>query len=140
MPIFIIQGRFTREYVQGGIAKPEDRQAAISELCEQVGGRLVNLYFTTGPHDFAIITEMPDAQTASAVVLAAAARGGIEIHRDFAGLHPGGSQDHFRARRDPCRLLQADGRLIGRGLKSRLFLKRKGRPAVENFRSALCRV
>ena len=78
MPLFIIQGRFTREYMQGGIAQPEDRQAAISRLCEQAGGRLVNLYFTTGPHDFAVIAEMPDAQTTSAVVLAAAARGGIE--------------------------------------------------------------
>jgi uncharacterized protein with GYD domain len=78
MPLFIVQGRFTREYMQGGIAKPEDRQAAISRLCEQAGGRLVNLYFTTGPHDFAVIAEIPDAQTASAVVLAAAARGGIE--------------------------------------------------------------
>ena len=48
MPLFIVQGRFTREYLQGGIARPEDRQAAISQLCEQAGGRLVNLYFTTG--------------------------------------------------------------------------------------------
>lgn len=78
MPLFIVQGRFTREYLQGGIARPEDRQAAISQLCEQAGGRLVNLYFTTGPHDFAVITEMPDAQTVSAVILAVAARGGIE--------------------------------------------------------------
>ena len=78
MPLFIVQGRFTREYLQGGIAKPEDRQVAISQLCEQVGGRLVNLDFTTGPSDFVVITDMPDAQTASAAVLAAAARGGIE--------------------------------------------------------------
>src|SRR5690348_2404324 len=78
MAIFIVQGRFTREYLQGGIARPEDRQSAISQICQQAGGRLVNLYFTTGPYDFAVITEMPDAQTASAVVLAAAARGGIE--------------------------------------------------------------
>lgn len=27
MPIFVTQGRFTREYVRGGLAKPEDRQA-----------------------------------------------------------------------------------------------------------------
>jgi len=78
MPLFVVQRSFTREYLQGGIARPEDRQATISQLCEQVGGRLVNLYFTTGSYDFAVITEMPDAQTASAVVLAAAARGGIE--------------------------------------------------------------
>jgi hypothetical protein len=38
MPLFITQGRFTREYIKGGLAKPEDRHAAISRLCEQVGG------------------------------------------------------------------------------------------------------
>ena len=78
MPLFIVQGRFTREYLQGGITRPEDRQAAISQLCEQAGGRLVNLYFTTGASDFVIVTEMLDAQSVSAAVLAAAARGGIE--------------------------------------------------------------
>jgi hypothetical protein len=43
MPIFVTQGRFTREYLRGGLAKPEDRQAAISRLCEQAGGKLFNL-------------------------------------------------------------------------------------------------
>ena len=38
MPVFFTQGRFTREYLRGGLAKPEDRQAAISGLCEQAGG------------------------------------------------------------------------------------------------------
>ena len=52
MPIFITQGRFTREYVRGGLAKPEDRHAAISKLCEQAGGRMVSLHFTLGHYDF----------------------------------------------------------------------------------------
>jgi uncharacterized protein with GYD domain len=38
MPLFITQGRFTRDYIKGGLAKPEDRQAAIAALCEQAGG------------------------------------------------------------------------------------------------------
>jgi hypothetical protein len=41
MPLFITQGRFTREYIKGGLAKPEDRHDAIARLCEQVGGKLV---------------------------------------------------------------------------------------------------
>ena len=51
MAIFVTQGRFTREYLKGGLAKPEDRQAAISRLCEQAGGKLLNLYFTMGHYD-----------------------------------------------------------------------------------------
>jgi uncharacterized protein with GYD domain len=78
MAIFITQGRFTREYIKGGLTKPEDRQAAISRLCEQAGGKLLHLYFTLGHHDFTVISEMPDAQAASVISLVAAAGGGIE--------------------------------------------------------------
>jgi uncharacterized protein with GYD domain len=78
MPIFITQGRFTREYIKGGLARPEDREAAISRICEQVGGKLLNLYFTLGQNDFLVISEMPDAQTASMLSLVASGGGGIE--------------------------------------------------------------
>jgi hypothetical protein len=44
MPLFLTQGRFTREYIKGGLAKPEDRHAAIARLCEQAGGKLVPLF------------------------------------------------------------------------------------------------
>src|SRR5207237_5829813 len=46
MPLFVTQGRFTREYIKGGLAKPEDRHAAISRLCDQGGGKPEALYFT----------------------------------------------------------------------------------------------
>src|SRR6266581_2360299 len=78
MATFITQGRFTREYLKGGLAKPEDRQTAISRLCEQAGGKLVSLYFTLGQYDFIVISEMPDAQAASVLSLVAAGGGGIE--------------------------------------------------------------
>jgi uncharacterized protein with GYD domain len=78
MAIFLTQGRFTREYLQSGLAKPEDRQAATARLCEQAGGKLISLYFTLGQYDFCVISEMPDAQTASVLSLVAAGGGGIE--------------------------------------------------------------
>lgn len=78
MPIFITQGRFTREYIKGGLAKPEDRHAAISRLCEQAGGKLRDLYFTLGSYDFLVITDMPDAKAASLLALVAAGGGGVE--------------------------------------------------------------
>jgi len=78
MPLFITQGRFTREYIKGGLAKPEDRHAAISRICEQAGGKLVSLYFTLGQYDFVVVSEMPDAKTASVLALVAAGGGGIE--------------------------------------------------------------
>jgi uncharacterized protein with GYD domain len=78
MPIFITQGRFTREYVRGGLAKPEDRHAALSKLCEQAGGKMLSLHFTLGQYDFMLLTEMPDAKSAAAISLVAAGAGGIE--------------------------------------------------------------
>jgi uncharacterized protein with GYD domain len=78
MPLFITQGRFTREYIKGGLAKPEDRQAAIARLCEQVGGKLVSLYFTLGQYDFLLLSEMPEAKAASVLAFVAAGGGGIE--------------------------------------------------------------
>jgi len=78
MAIFITQGRFTRDYLKGGLARPEDRQAAIARLCEQAGGRMISLYFTLGQYDFIVISDMPDAQAASVISLVAAGGGGIE--------------------------------------------------------------
>jgi uncharacterized protein with GYD domain len=78
MAIFVTQGRLTREYIRGGPAKPEDRQAAISWLCEHADGELLNLYFTLDQHYFLLISEMPDARAASVISLAAAGGGGIQ--------------------------------------------------------------
>lgn len=77
MSIFLTQGRVTREYIRGGLAKPEDRHAAISRLCEQAGGKLLHLYFTLGHYDFLVISDMPDAKGASVLSLVAGGGGGI---------------------------------------------------------------
>jgi uncharacterized protein with GYD domain len=78
MSIFLTQGRFTREYIKGGLARAEDRHAAIARLCEQAGGKLLHLYFTLGQHDFLVVSDMPDAKSASLISLVAAGGGGIE--------------------------------------------------------------
>jgi uncharacterized protein with GYD domain len=78
MPLFITQGRFTRQYIKGGLAKPEDRHATIARLCEQVGGKLVSLYFTLGQYDFMVVTDMPDAKAVSMLAFVAVGGGGIE--------------------------------------------------------------
>ena len=78
MPLFITQGRFTREYIRGELAKPEDRYAVISRLIEQAGGKLVSLYITLGQHDFMLVSEMPDAKAATILAFVATGGGGIE--------------------------------------------------------------
>jgi uncharacterized protein with GYD domain len=97
MPLFLTQGRFTREYIKGGLAKPEDRHAAISRLCEQVCGKLVSLYFTLGQYDFMVVSEMPDAKAMSMLAFVAAGGGGIEGSVTTEAFTTAEARDIFKA-------------------------------------------
>ncbi len=52
MPIYITQGRYTREAIKGMIVKPEDRADAVARLLSKTGGRLLGYYVTFGEYDF----------------------------------------------------------------------------------------
>jgi uncharacterized protein with GYD domain len=77
MPIFITQGRYTREAIRGMVVKPEDRAESISRLLSKAGGRLVGYYLTFGEFDFLVICEAPSETQMAAVLLAAGASGGV---------------------------------------------------------------
>lgn len=76
MPIYITQGRYTREAVKGMIIKPEDRADAVARLLAKAGGKLLGYYLTFGEYDFLTIAELPNDTQAAAVILAAASGGG----------------------------------------------------------------
>jgi hypothetical protein len=48
MPIYISRGRFTTDAIKGMMAKAENREEAVSNLFESVGGRLIGWYLTFG--------------------------------------------------------------------------------------------
>jgi len=77
MPIFITQGRYSREAIKGMIVKPEDRADAVSRLLAKAGGRLIGYYVTFGEYDFLTIAEAPSETQMAAVLLAAASGGGV---------------------------------------------------------------
>jgi uncharacterized protein with GYD domain len=77
MPIFITQGRYSRDAIKGMIANPEDRAEAARKLFEAAGGKLLAYYVTLGEYDLMTICEFPDHQSASASILAAVASGGV---------------------------------------------------------------
>ncbi|WP_439578331.1 GYD domain-containing protein [Elioraea sp.] len=77
MPTFIVQGRYSREAIQGMIAKPEDRTAAVAKAFESVGGKLLSYYVTFGPTDFLVIAEMPSEADMAAVAVAVASTGAV---------------------------------------------------------------
>lgn len=77
MPIYITQGRYTREAIKGMIVKPEDRADAVSRLMSKAGGRLIGHYLTFGEYDFLVIAEAPSETQMAAVLLAVGSGGGV---------------------------------------------------------------
>jgi uncharacterized protein with GYD domain len=77
MPIFITQGRYTREAIKGMIVKPEDRAEALSRHMSKAGGRVIGYYLTFGEYDFLAILEAPSQTQMAAALLAAAGSGGV---------------------------------------------------------------
>ena len=77
MPVYVTQGRYTRDAIKGMIVKPEDRADAVSRLLSKAGGRLIGYYFTFGEYDFLIIAEAPSETQMAAVLLAAGSGGGV---------------------------------------------------------------
>ena len=77
MPIFITQGRYTREAIKGMIVKPEDRYESLSRHVARTGGRVLSYYLTFGKYDFLTVIEAPSETQMAAVLLSAAATGGV---------------------------------------------------------------
>ena len=85
MPIYITQGRYTRDAVKGMLVRPEDRADAVSRLLAKVGGKLVGYYVTFGEYDFLAIADVPNDVQMAAVLLAAGAGGGVtDLHTTVA--------------------------------------------------------
>ena len=77
MPIYITQGRYTRDAIKGMIIKPEDRADAVGRLLAKAGGKLIGLYLTFGEYDFMVIAEAPSDIQMASVLLAAGSGGGV---------------------------------------------------------------
>ena len=77
MPIYITQGRYTRDAIKGMIIKPEDRADSLARLLSKVGGKLLGYYLTFGEYDFLSIAEVPNDTQMAAVLLAAGSSGGV---------------------------------------------------------------
>lgn len=100
MPIYITQGRYTREAIRGMMVKPEDRADAVSRLVSKAGGRLVGYYVTFGEYDFMSIVDMPNDVQAAAVLLAAAGSGGVTGLRTTVAMSAVEAKGAFAAAND----------------------------------------
>ena len=97
MPIFILQGRYSRDAIKGMLAKPEDRSVAAAKLAEAVGGRMLSYYVTFGEDDFHVTFELPSAKEAAALALTVAASGGVTDTRTTLAMTTAEAKEAFAA-------------------------------------------
>jgi uncharacterized protein with GYD domain len=97
MAIFISQGRYTREAIQGMTANPEDRSKAVGKLVKAAGGRLLSYYLTFGEYDFLLVAEAPNESAMASAVLAAASGGGVTDLRTTLAMTPADAMKAFEA-------------------------------------------
>ena len=67
MPLFVSQGRYTEGAIKAMLARPENRTAAVAELVERAGGKLIAFYLLFGEYDWMIVYEAPSGQEAAAI-------------------------------------------------------------------------
>jgi len=77
MTIYITQGRYTDQAIQGFVAKPEDRAAQARKLFKSAGGKMIAYYVTLGEYDFLVISEGKDLTNLVGALMAVAAGGGV---------------------------------------------------------------
>jgi uncharacterized protein with GYD domain len=75
MAYYMYQASFTPEAWAKMIREPQNREAAIRPMVENLGGKLVGYWMAFGESDAVVIVQMPDNVSAAAASLAATAGG-----------------------------------------------------------------
>src|ERR1700716_1180579 len=79
MPLYMYQAAYTAESIAAQLKKPENRVEAVGRsVCEAVGGKLVGGWYCFGDYDLAIIADVPNNESMTAIALAIAAGGAVK--------------------------------------------------------------
>jgi uncharacterized protein with GYD domain len=81
MPLSLTLFSYTPEALAALAQNPEDRSAAVRELVEGMGGRLIAFYHSFGEFHGAIIAETPDDVTGAAIAEAAQSAGHLKTYK-----------------------------------------------------------
>jgi uncharacterized protein with GYD domain len=71
----MVQVRYSADAVKAMVAKPQNRKNEARKIVKQLGGRLIDAYFTFGEWDAVVIAEMKKDTDAMACALAVGAAG-----------------------------------------------------------------
>src|SRR5271165_1205548 len=76
MPLYMYQVAYTPESWAAQLKNPQNRVETVGrQACESAGGKLVGAWYCFGDYDIAIVADMPDNESMSAVSLAITAGG-----------------------------------------------------------------
>ena len=81
MPLYLVQASYTSQALAAMVKNPEDRSQAIRPMVEGAGGRLRDVFFCQGDYDIIAVFELPDAEAANAVALAAVGAGHLKAYK-----------------------------------------------------------
>jgi uncharacterized protein with GYD domain len=76
MPLYITFVKWTEQGVQN-IRETVNRVDQASAAAEKAGGRLVDVWWTQGEYDIVGVWDLPDDETASALILSVALAGNV---------------------------------------------------------------
>lgn len=77
MARYITTGSYTAAAMKGLLAKPADREAAVSALISAAGGKLESFYLTTGDTDFLIVISTDNLQDMLSALIVVGATGTV---------------------------------------------------------------
>jgi uncharacterized protein with GYD domain len=77
MAFYLYQLAYSREAIQGMLAKPSNRKAAAVKVIKAAGGKCHEFFFAFGKYDAITLIEAPDDKTMMAIAGAVGASGTI---------------------------------------------------------------
>jgi uncharacterized protein with GYD domain len=96
MPLYMVQAGYTSQALAAMTQNPEDRSTAVRPLIEGAGGKLHSVYFCQGDYDVVVVFEVPNAEAANAIVLAAVGVGHLKTYKTTPLFTPEEIQGAFR--------------------------------------------
>ncbi len=81
MPLYMVQASYVPQALAAMTKSPQDRTEAIRPLVEGAGGQLRDVFFCQGDYDIVALFEVPDAEAANAIALAAVGAGHLKAYK-----------------------------------------------------------
>jgi uncharacterized protein with GYD domain len=81
MPRYLYQLAYTSDSWAAQMKDPQNRVEKVRGSVEQLGGKVVDAYYTFGDYDIIVILDMPDNKSAAAFAIAVAGGGAAKAAR-----------------------------------------------------------